>query len=130
MLRRLAPIWVVLALGTSASAEPGERLSIVREPTTPAEALAAPTIYLNRCTGGCMINPGTDDDATTTNPTSGIIAMPSNLSEFMFTQPVWDEMVQCLKEVYSPFNVQIVETRPGAGVQYHHAIVAGTSEQA
>ena len=130
MLRRLVPIWVVLALGSSASAEPGERLSVVREPTTPAEALAAPTIYINRCAGGCMVMPGTDDDATTTNPTSGIVAQPSALSEFMFSQQVWDEMITCLKEVYSPFNVQIVETRPTGGTQYHHAIVAGTAEQA
>ena len=150
MLRRLAPAFVLIALGTSASAdtntdplstpvpaelqlETGKRLAVVRKNSLRAvvdHALVSPIIYLNRCVGGCIVNPGSDDDATTANPTSGIVAQISNLSEFQFTQPVWDDIVQCVKEVYAPFNVEVTETRPGAGVQYHHAIVAGTAEQA
>ncbi|MDQ3337298.1 MAG: MYXO-CTERM sorting domain-containing protein [Myxococcota bacterium] len=113
-------------------AEPGKRLSVVRNDVSfvAPHALVSPVIYLNRCVGGCLLQPGNDDDATSTNPTSGIVAQQSNLGEFMFSQTVWNEIVQCVKEVYSPFNVQVTETRPGAGTQYHHAIVAGTAEQA
>jgi MYXO-CTERM domain-containing protein len=149
MLRRLAAVWVVLVLGTSASADTnefglstptpdttvtefGKRIAIVRNDVKAVaeHALVSPIIYLNRCAGGCLLQPGTDDDATTANPTSAIVSGPSNLSEFMFGDTVWNEFVTCMKEVYSPFNVQVTETRPGAGVQYHHAIVAGTTAEA
>jgi MYXO-CTERM domain-containing protein len=150
MLRRLAPALILIALGTSASAdtnenpvstpvpddsvtELGKRMAVVRYNSPRAvapHALVSPVIYLNRCVGGCIVTPGNDDDATTTNPTSGIVAQLSNLTEFQFSQQVWDDIVQCVKEVYAPYNVQVTETRPGAGVQYHHAIVAGTAEEA
>jgi len=154
MFRRLVPA-LVLALGPSAaladaptyplstpppattdpqSAEWGRREVIRVDPKPgedPAEhALVSPIIYLNRCVGGCMVMPGNDDDATTANPTSAIVALPSLLSEFQFSDTVWNDFVQCMKEVYSPFNVTVTETRPGAGTQYHHAIVAGTAQEA
>ena len=145
MLRRfLWPACVVVGLSVSASsalAEDtapswGRRTAVVIDPKpgdpTPGEAaaLVSPIIYLNRCVGGCMLMPGADDDATTTNPTSALVQAPRNLTEFSFPQATWDQFVTCMKEVYSPFNVQVTETRPGPGTQYHMAVVAGTTAEA
>jgi MYXO-CTERM domain-containing protein len=38
---------------------------------------------------------------------------------------MWNDVVQCVKEIYSPFNVQIVDVDPGPTVVHHESIVAG-----
>jgi hypothetical protein len=37
----------------------------------------------------------------------------------------WAQVVQCMKEVYSPFAVTLTETPPTGGVSYTEAIIAG-----
>src|SRR5688572_30601757 len=70
-------------------------------------------IYLNRCVGGCSIIPGEDDatagDGSAADPiVSGIPNRATVLPEYdEFMPGEWEATVQCVKEVYSPFNVQI-----------------------
>src|SRR6476646_4908323 len=40
--------------------------------------LSGQTIFLDRCLGGCTINPGAADDATLDTPVSQIISQPSS----------------------------------------------------
>ncbi|MCX5744650.1 MAG: Ig-like domain-containing protein [Proteobacteria bacterium] len=40
----------------------------------------------------------------------------------------WADTVQCMKEVYSPFNVKIVDALPTDGSNYHMGILAGTPQ--
>jgi MYXO-CTERM domain-containing protein len=97
-----------------------------QDPAKRAETalLAGNTIYLNRCIGGCIVRPGEDDSATNTSP---ITTMVSNLPEYTGWLPgEWEEIVQCVKEIYSPFNVKIVETRPTNGELYEMIMVAGS----
>ena len=141
MLRRLLPtsLVMVLASGVASADAPvlekqyGWKREVVRvdpPPGEPKAALISQIIYLNRCAGGCQVRAGMDDDAATTIPTSGIVEADTTFSEFMHGDEVWNEFVQCMKEIYSPYDVQITETRPPAGTQYHMAIVAGTSQEA
>lgn len=87
----------------------------------PEAAGVSHVIFLNRCTGGCTLSPGYDD--STTNHSS-IPNSTATVSEYMGTDSQWNQIVNCVKQTYAPFNVQIVTTRPTSG-DYHMAIVAG-----
>ena len=80
-------------------------------------------IYLNNCKpNGCAIKVGNSNSLT---DTSSIPQHNSTVSAWQFSQSSWDAVVQCVRETYGPFGVQIVDTRPAAGTNYHMAIVAG-----
>src|SRR5678815_4468923 len=102
---------------------------------TPHAAIS-PYLYVNRCTGGCQINGGTLNDArtnTSTIPATG----PHTITEFKNDQGMtgaaadaeWNQILQCMREVYSPFAVQVVDQRPTTGVSYTMAIIAGYSSE-
>ncbi|MDQ3364796.1 MAG: MYXO-CTERM sorting domain-containing protein [Myxococcota bacterium] len=134
------PSW---QLDTPVTEQPkfGSRREVIVRPPLPgtvAPALISQTIYLNRCTGGCAVNAGADDDASSTIPTSGIVATNTTFSEFKNAAGVagaaadaeWNALMQCMREIYSPYDVQITDVRPAQGSQYHMAIVAGTPQEA
>lgn len=81
-------------------------------------------IYINRCTGGCSVEPGVNDSQLNT---SAIAEASSTLSEYAGTQEVWDEAMTCLREVYAPYAVEIVEVDPGSSAVHQEVMVAGTS---
>ncbi|MDX2092288.1 MAG: hypothetical protein SFX73_30775 [Kofleriaceae bacterium] len=88
---------------------------------------------MNRCIGGCTITRGEINDARTGTSTIPDQAGTFTVGEFQENgqtgagaDTAWNELVQCVKEVYSPFQVQIVDQKPNAG-SYHMAIVAGLS---
>ncbi len=129
-------------------------VSVVAWLATTSTALAdtpgLSTIYLNRCTGGCTIN-GTvaTDDATThqsTIPCAGTVMQQAGgfscsgnsagtymMGEYVNLQgqtgaaadAEWKAVMQCVKEVYSPYNVNVTDVKPTAGVQYTEGILAG-----
>ena len=129
-------------LATLAAAQPAfaERVKLDLRVGKPAPdiksgALTGHTIYLNRCLGpdnlpgtpdgGCQIRPGTDDAG---NDTSGIPDSMVTLPEYPdFAAGEWEAVVQCVKEVYSPFAVSIVSDRPVAGTSYSMIMVGGTT---
>ena len=80
-------------------------------------------IYLNRCTDGCTIQPGTNDARVNT---SSIASSTSVLSEYAGTQEQWDATVSCVRDLYSAYDVEVVEEEPGGEVFHHEAIVAGS----
>ena len=85
-------------------------------------------IYLNNCKpNGCVVYPGTND-STATPIRSSIPDVQSTVAAFAYSDAVWANVVQCVKATYAPFGVQVVETRPAAGTNYHMAIVAGRPE--
>ncbi|HEU0032338.1 MAG TPA: Ig-like domain-containing protein [Kofleriaceae bacterium] len=80
-------------------------------------------IYLNNCLpSGCQVSPGNNNSI---NNTSGIPSQPSVVQAWAYGDAVWQQVVQCVKDTYAPFGVQIVDQRPAAGTDYHMAIVAG-----
>jgi hypothetical protein len=92
----------------------------------PEAAGVSHTIFLNRCTGGCTLNPGNNDSTT---DTSSIVNSTAQLSQYSGTDAQWQQIVSCVKQTYAPFNVNIVQTRPTSG-DYHMAIVAGFASEA
>lgn len=98
--------------------------------STPAGSIS-PYLYLNRCSGNCMINGGTTNDArtnTSTIPTTGTHV----IEEYKNAQgqtgadadAEWNAVVKCIKEVYSPFNVMVTDEKP-SNVSYTMAVIAG-----
>jgi len=104
-------------------------------------AQVSPTIYLNRCTGGCIVRAGNNDARTNTStiPTTSP-AHPSSdftVGEFKNSAQLagtaadaeWGQLLQCMQEVYSPYNVTVTDVRPTTGVNYHQAVIAGKPEE-
>ncbi|MEO8702327.1 MAG: hypothetical protein ABI867_19940 [Kofleriaceae bacterium] len=121
---------ILFALTAAAGAET-KRPPMPVMTRAPAQPVIAPhgltghTLYVNRCIGGCTIGPG-QDNATTDPPTSQYVSNAVTIPEFDGFQPGdFEGALQCLREVYSPFNVNVVETRPTSG-DYSMIMVGGT----
>lgn len=85
-------------------------------------AAGANVIYLNNCKpNGCMVTPGGENSSQNR---SSIPDQASTVQAFAYSDAVWQQVVQCVRETYAPFNVQIVTERP-TQPGYHMAIVAG-----
>jgi hypothetical protein len=83
----------------------------------------AKVIYVNRCVGGCTIQPGQNDARANTSSIANSTAV---LSEYMWGQEKWDATMDCIKDVYSPYDVLVTDVDPGQEVFHHEAILAGT----
>ncbi len=144
----------VLSTFASAAAEPKSELGklpagtligkgkLKMAVTPPEQFTSAPpfevsnVLYLNRCSGGCMVTGGTTNDAR--NHTSTYIEPgPHVLSEYQnnakqigtAADAEWNAVVQCIKEIYSPFNIIVTDVKPAAGSgNYTEALIGGTSE--
>ncbi len=89
----------------------------------PPQAAVSNVIYLNNCKpNGCALKPGYDN--ATTN-TSSIPEQNSTVAAFTGSDATWNAVVNCVKQTYADFDVQVVTTRPTTGA-FHMAIVAGT----
>ncbi|HEU4727224.1 MAG TPA: hypothetical protein VFT22_05035, partial [Kofleriaceae bacterium] len=112
---------------------PGRRVAVAMPPemyATPAGDVSR-TLYLERCRGGCRIQRGPNDAR------SGMSMIPqlqsSVIGEFAnvlglagaAADTEWAALVQCMKEVYSPYNVAVTDVKPASGQGFHEAIVAG-----
>jgi len=80
------------------------------------------TIYLNPCLpDGCTLRPGNDDSRT---DTSSIPQQQAVLTAFPHGQEKWDALVQCVTDLYAPFNITITDVDPG-NANHFEVMVAG-----
>jgi len=127
-------IWLVALLVPSVAAAAPRRAVV----ETPVEAFspahrgaAAPYLYLNRCLGGCAITGAAMNDASqqwTTIPSPGSYTVAEFTTAAGDPSPAadseWAAIVQCMKEVYSPYGIIVTDERPPAGM-YNEAVIAG-----
>ncbi len=94
---------------------------------TPNATPAANThiIFINKCTGGCTVHPGTPDNRT---DTSDIANTTSQLSQFNQSATVWNQVKSCMVDTFSRFNVTITDVDPGQ-TAHLEIMVAGTGSQ-
>src|SRR6185295_6363169 len=96
-------------------------------------AKVSPTIYLARCVGGCSITGGNNDARTNMSSIPKKSAGTVTVSEFATAEgrtgaeadEEWAKVVQCMKEVYSPYAVTVTDVKPSTGQSFHEAIIAG-----
>ena len=97
----------------------GPRITITTEPVAHAAPISH-VIYLERCRGGCAVTKSNTNDAQ-----MGLTILPqtpgtSTLSEFQNKDGVagadadaeWNQLVACVKEVYSPYDVEVTDVKP------------------
>lgn len=93
---------------------------------SPAAEPPSRTIYMNRCAGGCTVQPGYDSSI---DNTSSILRSTANFEEFKWGDDEWQQLLSCVRETYSPFNVTVTDQDPGQ-VPHWEIIVAGAASEA
>jgi MYXO-CTERM domain-containing protein len=83
-------------------------------------------IFLNRCKGGCEIRSGRTDSKTNR---STIVRSTVTVSEWSKGDEQWEELVDCVKAMYDPYDIVITDVDPGPNVDHFEAIVAGTARE-
>lgn len=103
--------------------------------STPAITGTSNVLYINRCTGGCTVTGNGINDAVQNY--SSIAGDGANvLGEYQndaretgaAADAEWNAIVQCIREVYSPYNIKVVTEEPTSG-RYTEAMIAGTAAQ-
>jgi len=124
---KLAPVLglgLVVALAAPLFADTPVVLTVPAKPMhRPDEVLGSQVIYLNNCGSGCTVKPGSTD---ATADTSELVTQQAQFNEYAWMPGEWAQVVQCVKEVYSPFNVTVTDVRPTGA--FNEAIVAGNPQ--
>jgi hypothetical protein len=89
----------------------------------PDEVLGSQVIYLNNCSASCVVKPGSTDASA---DTSELVQQQATFNEYAWMPGEWEQVVQCVKEVYSPFDVTVTDVRPTGS--FNEAIVAGNPQ--
>ncbi|MDB4952906.1 MAG: Carboxypeptidase regulatory-like protein [Myxococcales bacterium] len=91
-------------------------------PLTPAGTVPYNTIYLNSCRpNGCLVRPGNPDGRADTWQ----INSQRTLTKFPYDDATWNAVVDCMKDTFSPFNVNITTTDPG-NANHFEIMIAGS----
>jgi hypothetical protein len=124
-----AVLWFAVVSTATAHAEPARAsfaggrgyIRVNRPEPLAAEAVShfSNVLFLNRCDGGCTFNFGNDNSSTNTSSVGG-----GFLPEFRWSDAVWDGVVECTRDIFSPFNIVVTDVDPGA-TEHMEAIVAG-----
>ena len=126
-----AALLIVVALGapTIARAEVFENRVIPQHQGTIALAPISHTLFLNKCTGSCIVKPTsfmTDDSRT---DRSSIPQAQVSLAAWDQGDVKWDMLVECVKQTFIPFNVDVVTVDPGTAA-HHEVMVTSSASQA
>lgn len=81
-------------------------------PSSPSGATARTggrVVYLNR--DGAVLWPGAENDAG--SQTSTIVRRPTSISPWDIDDDIWAETLDCVREIYRPFDVTITDEDPG-----------------
>lgn len=127
---RSAVIAALLAIPLTASAESVTFYDRVMQPPKRApNGIKAFTnvsrvIYLNPCLpNGCTVYPGSDDSRTNRSSIPNTQAL---LTAYPHGTASWNTLVQCVKDMYAPFNITITDVDPGTAPHFE-VMVAGSS---
>jgi MYXO-CTERM domain-containing protein len=121
----LRTVVCLVAIGGGASwadtTEGTERRVVMTPPAVAANV--SHVLFLNRCIGGCVINQGGSNAATHTSsiPTG---AGPFTVTAYAWGDAEWAQVLQCMQEVYSPYDVMVTDQKPTSGT-YDEELIAG-----
>jgi hypothetical protein len=119
---------LVLPVITSGAALAGPKLVTVEVPESSLvgrDQTISHILYLNRCKGGCMVQGGSINDSRINSSTIPGDSQAHLLTEFNGNDTEWNEIVQCVKEMYSPFDFTVTDVDPGTVTFHSEAMVGG-----
>lgn len=124
--------WLVVApllASAVASAAPSEESTPVvvtqRVAATAVERAQSRTLYMNR--DGVMLRPGTNDAHV---GTSSLVAKPTTIAPWTtISDDSWDQLMDCMHEVWQHFDVEVVDVRPGLDTPYIETVFAADPSQ-
>src|SRR5262245_15923061 len=105
---------LLLALTATATARP--RTVVIDDPgvevgeLTPQGLAPYNTVFLNRCPSGCLVRVGSSNSINDTWQ----IGSNRTLTAFPYGDDTWKKVVDCVKDVFEPYNVQITDVDPGS----------------
>src|SRR6185503_5092563 len=113
---RTAVLLAALAFPLTASAGPFH--DVIKQPAKRPQAgqpLAftnvSRTIFLNSCLpNGCTVYPGAEDSRTNH---SSIPTRQALMTPWPHGTAAWGRLVQCVRDMYAPFNIQVTDVDPG-----------------
>jgi MYXO-CTERM domain-containing protein len=119
----ISALVVVLLAGTAAAERP--RDLIVPQTVEPGRLEPtglAPynTLFLNRCPSGCTVKPGGSNSITD----SWGIGSTRTLTAFPYGDQAWADVVACVKDVMSPYVINVTDTDPGTA-KHFEIMIAG-----
>jgi uncharacterized protein (TIGR03382 family) len=125
-----ASILIALLVPTIANAAPKKTVvwqnRVVDNRAIAPLASVSHTLYLNDCKNStCTVAPGFDNSITNK---SSIASQTTTLSAWSHGQAQWDALLDCVKETFKPFDINIVTTNPGSASHFE-VMVGGTSQQ-
>jgi len=89
-------------------------------------AAATTILYLNSCEpSGCVVAPGATDART---DQSDLVLRVHQLTPWRYGPSTWSAVVNCVRSVMSPFDIQVTDVDPGTA-DHLEVMVAGTSQQ-
>lgn len=81
-------------------------------------------LYVNDCLpNGCAVSRGSDSSI---NDSSSIASQDTTMSAWSHGQEAWDEVIECVKERFAPFDIQVTTDDPGTASHFE-IMVGGTS---
>ena len=99
------------------------------EPIAGQPAADTNVIFMNRCVGGCQVVRSGSTNAAAVPDRSHIIGVNSaTLSQLTVSQTTWNQVMACMRDVFSPFNVEITDVDPGTA-RHFEIMFGGTSQQ-
>lgn len=78
------------------------------------------TLFLNRCSNGCVVRPGI---ANSIADTSSIVSASRRLGAFPYDDATWNGVVSCVKDTLEAFDVAVTDVDPGKA--NHFEIMVG-----
>jgi len=82
------------------------------------------TIFLNSCLpNGCTVYPGAEDSRTNH---SSIPTRQALMTPWPHGTAAWGRLVQCVRDMYAPFNIQVTDVDPG-NANHFEVIMAGNA---
>ncbi len=111
------------ALAGANSAQPRDLAIEVDTANATSTGNSGPAIlYINGCfDGGCRVSPGADNSMANT---SSLIKGSAQLPAYSYGKAHFDQVVDCVREMYEPFGITVVDTDPGT-IPHYETIVSG-----
>jgi hypothetical protein len=105
----------------------GSCIAVEVPPAPGPTPMAAPhhLLYVNRCVGGATYSSSWSDDSRANR--SQIISGSKTLPEFPYDDATWNAMMQRIRRIYAPFDIEVTDVDPG-DEPHAEAVVCGSAQ--